>query len=381
MVIAPSEARAGRTQPCGVRPTTMRALSLLATGAVAVAALTGCGQGSQAAGEASRAAARASNRPAPDFTLTNQFGQRTSLDQYRGKAVLLAFVDSKCTTLCPLTTASMLDAVHELGSARKRVKLLGVDANPEAIRVADVRDYSAAHGMLYRWSFLTGTPAELARVWKSYGVAVKTVHGQVGHDAIIYVVDPQGRERSAFGTTMAYATVRTQAGAMALALGRALGLGSLPEKNPRPPPDLIPDHPARFPVEAGQGVGGEVRLGPEHPHLLVFVASWLRQTSNLRRRLAALDRYARLARRRGWPSPVAVDLASVERSPRTLPRWLARQRLSLDYPIISDRSGALADGYRVRDAPWIELTSARGRIVSHHDGWVRIRALQRAVSN
>jgi cytochrome oxidase Cu insertion factor (SCO1/SenC/PrrC family) len=40
------------------------------------------------------------NKPAPDFTLQNQFGQHVTLSQFHGKAVLLAFVDSHCTTVC-----------------------------------------------------------------------------------------------------------------------------------------------------------------------------------------------------------------------------------------------------------------------------------------
>ena len=37
--------------------------------------------------------------PAPGFTLVDQFGRRVSLRQFRGRAVILAFVDSRCTTI------------------------------------------------------------------------------------------------------------------------------------------------------------------------------------------------------------------------------------------------------------------------------------------
>ena len=50
------------------------------------------------------------SRPAPDFTLTDQFGRRVSLRSFRGQVVILAFNDSECTTVCPLTTTAMLDA-------------------------------------------------------------------------------------------------------------------------------------------------------------------------------------------------------------------------------------------------------------------------------
>ncbi|HEY2653450.1 MAG TPA: redoxin domain-containing protein, partial [Solirubrobacteraceae bacterium] len=44
------------------------------------------------------------SQPAPDFTLTDQFGRSVSLRSFRGKVVILAFNDPVCTTVCPLTT-------------------------------------------------------------------------------------------------------------------------------------------------------------------------------------------------------------------------------------------------------------------------------------
>jgi len=55
---------------------------------------------------------------APDFRLTNQFGQQISLSAFRGKVVILAFTDSQCTTGCPLTTQAMLAAKQLLGRGR-----------------------------------------------------------------------------------------------------------------------------------------------------------------------------------------------------------------------------------------------------------------------
>ena len=81
---------------------------------------------------------------APDFTLTDQFGRTASLHGYRGRVVMLAFNDSECTTVCPLTTTAMLDAKAMLGAAGRRVQLLGVDANPAATSLQDVWSYSRA---------------------------------------------------------------------------------------------------------------------------------------------------------------------------------------------------------------------------------------------
>src|SRR6201986_2098041 len=120
-------------------------------------------------------------KPAPDFRLRNQFGQPMSLSQFRGKVVMLAFEDSECTTVCPLTTQSMLQAKQLLGPAGNQVQLLGVDANPDATSVADVLAYSRAHGMVNQWDFLTGSPAQLKAVWSAYHIAVQVEQGQIDH--------------------------------------------------------------------------------------------------------------------------------------------------------------------------------------------------------
>ena len=40
---------------------------------------------------------------APDFRLIDQFGQPFTLSSLRGREVVLAFIDARCKTLCPLT--------------------------------------------------------------------------------------------------------------------------------------------------------------------------------------------------------------------------------------------------------------------------------------
>src|SRR5438270_1671295 len=60
------------------------------------------------------------SRPAPDFTLGDEFGRPVSLHSYRGRVVILAFNDSECTTVCPLTTTAMVQAKAMLGKAASR---------------------------------------------------------------------------------------------------------------------------------------------------------------------------------------------------------------------------------------------------------------------
>jgi cytochrome oxidase Cu insertion factor (SCO1/SenC/PrrC family) len=318
------------------------------------------------------------NRAAPDFRLTNQFGQPMSLSQFRGKIVVLAFVDSQCTTVCPLTTVSMLEARQLLGANGSHVQLLGIDANPAAESVGDVLAYSRVHQMVNQWDFLTGTDSQLKAVWKAYGIYVQIEHGQVDHTPALYVISQQGREEKIYLTSMAYASVGQEAQVVAAEAAT-----------------LLPGHP-RLATESSLayigGIGpaspvtlpgvpsGSVSLDPGKPHVLMFFATWLAETSGLRSRLLALNQYARAAAGGKLPGLVAVDEAVTEPSPDSAATYLKQLGAPLDYPVALDTNGRLADGYNVQDQPWFAVTSASGKIIWSHDGWVSAATLEAAAA-
>ena len=378
---------------------TQRPASLLRAAGVAVAlataaALAACGtsHGGAAAGRQSMMAAQNSaaanpdldpgtpmSAQAPGFRLTNQFGQPVSLSAFRGKVVILAFTDSECTTVCPLTTASMVAAKDLLGRAGDQVQLLGIDANPVATARSDVLAYSRSHGMVNQWDFLTGSPAQLRAVWKAYHVYVAIQKGAVDHTPALYVIDTRGRERRLYLTTMAYASI-TQAGQLLAQEASS----------------LLPHHPSLRSLRSlsfVRGIGpsmqtqvpaatsGSVSLGPGKPRLMLFFATWLSETSALRQQLTGLNAYAKTARQDKLPGLVAMDEAVTEPSPdaaKTFVAQLAKAGTPLDYPVGLDTTGKIADGYGVQDQPWFVLVSPTGKILWKHDGWLPASALEAA---
>jgi cytochrome oxidase Cu insertion factor (SCO1/SenC/PrrC family) len=311
-------------------------------------------------------------RPAPDFTLTDQFGQTISLRAFRGRPVVLAFIDSQCTTICPLTTTAMVEAKNLVGQGGSRVQLLGVDANPTAIAIRDVRAYSTAHGMLHQWHFLTGSLPELKRVWRAYGIEAQVVGGQVDHTPALFVIDSHGTLRNVYMTAMAYAGIGQQAQLIAQELSSLLPGRPRVRANPAEEVQLV--QPPTMPVSLPRVGGGTVRLGPgRSPRLLLFFATWAAETSDLSAGLQMLNRYQSLAIASGLPRLTGVDEASVEPSPSALPRFLHHLRHPLSYPVAVDQSGRVADGYEVEDQPWLVLVSRTGRFLYYRDvstaGW------------
>jgi cytochrome oxidase Cu insertion factor (SCO1/SenC/PrrC family) len=381
---------------------TFRAYRTLAAAAMVsvLAALAGCGASastSSAAGTGSAAGMQANPAssaaemnpnldvgsslgalPAPDIKLVNQFGQPLSLSQFRGKVVMLSFEDSECTTVCPLTTQSMLEAKQLLGAAGSQVQLLGVDANPIATSVADVLAYSRAHGMVNQWDFLTGPLAQLKAVWSAYHVAVQIEQGQIDHTPALFVIDQSGREQKLYLTQMAYSSVGQSAEVLADEVSSLLpshphvasqeSLASITVQGPS-------DHVALPSATSG----AKVLLGPGAPRLVMFFATWLSEVSDLKSELLDGNAYVAAARNDGLPPLIAVDETVVEPSAQAVRTYLAGLGTPLSYPVALDTTGRVADGYGVQDQPWLALVSASGKIIWSHDGWLSVPALTAAV--
>ncbi len=317
--------------------------------------------------------------PAPNFELVDQAGRETSLAQFRGKVVLIAFVDSQCTTICPLTTESMVEALRLLGPAAADVQLLGINANPLALKVSDVASYTRAHDMQGKWRFLTGPLPQLKKVWRDYHVYVAAINNDIDHQPAMVLVDAVGREHKIYMTQMSYEGVAPQSQVLAddiaeLLPGPPTAAQEVSLKYVEP---LQPSAAVSLPA-----IGDHrrtVAVGGAHAHLMIFFASWLDQDSNLPSEFKGLDQYAELAQRKHWPSPVAVDELVTESSPASAQTALTQLAAGTHTPVVEDANGRLGDGYQVEDLPWYSLSSSDGTIIWSHDGWLSPAALEQQV--
>lgn len=313
-------------------------------------------------------------KPAPNFTLTDQFGRQVSLSQFRGKAVIIAFTDSQCTTICPLTSQSLLVALRLLpASAAQNVQLLGINANPDANSVDGVRTYSIGHGLENKWRFLTGSKAQLSQVWKDYGIYVQIEQGAIDHSPAVYVIDPQGREQKVFLTSGQYGVVGGEAFALADAVAPLLPGHVTPPTQYPVERQLATTQPIVLPAMTPQGMAGKVTLGPGKAQLIFFFASWAPDIQN---ELEALNSVAQTPNN---PRVIAVDIGSTEPSQAAAQALLSGLQTPLAYPIAYDALGDVADAYQVQDVPWFSLTSSSGAILGSHDGWESTVLIQQGI--
>jgi cytochrome oxidase Cu insertion factor (SCO1/SenC/PrrC family) len=139
------------------------------------------------------------DRPAPGFTLTDQRGHTLSLASFRGRAVVLEFMDPHCVDICPIVSQEFIDAYRDLGGAASRAVFIAVNVNPYHLGTSDVAAYSAEHQLttIPSWHFFTGPLATLRAVWRAYDISVDAPsrNADVIHTSEVLFIDPGGRER------------------------------------------------------------------------------------------------------------------------------------------------------------------------------------------
>lgn len=158
--------------------------------------------------------------PAPAFTLQGPTGAPVSLGGYRGRAVVLGFVDRRAAGAAE--TASLLHTVaEEIGPGARRVAVLAVNTDPTA-SAPGLTAWAAAQGLTGSPPLLTGSAAQIRQVATAYNLGGELNGGALVHASATYLLGPGGRERFVVSTAGA-ADLPAEAHALAaaaLALGR-----------------------------------------------------------------------------------------------------------------------------------------------------------------
>lgn len=135
--------------------------------------------------------------PVPDFTLTDQTGQRVSLSRLAGKVVGVTFI----YTSCPLPDycfrlSNNFGRIQKRFGARmgKELILLSISFDP----VHDSPQVLAKYASIWKadpksWHFLTGTPDEVKAVCRRFGLNFWPDEAALTHSMHTLVIDREGR--------------------------------------------------------------------------------------------------------------------------------------------------------------------------------------------
>lgn len=123
------------------------------------------------------------NYPLPDVSLVREDGRtvllKNELDD--GRPVVLTFIFTSCTSICPLVSQTLSQLQGELGPDRDRIHMLSISIDPEHDTPARLRQYAMQFGAGPEWHHYTGTVAASAAAQRAFNVyhEDKMDHGPV----------------------------------------------------------------------------------------------------------------------------------------------------------------------------------------------------------
>jgi hypothetical protein len=139
------------------------------------------------------------------FTLHDEHGRTFTMESFRGKTMVLTFLDPVCLNDCPEIASEFAVTSNLLGGNASKVAFVAVVANPTYTSNAVVRAFNRQQHLENQsnWHFLTGPVGELERLWAYY--AIETSNGPGGsmsiHSDLTYVIDGNGKVRTIVNAT------------------------------------------------------------------------------------------------------------------------------------------------------------------------------------
>jgi protein SCO1/2 len=134
-----------------------------------------------------------------DTPLVDQDGRKVRLrtDVMAGRIVVVDFIYTTCTTICPIFTATMASLQERLGAALEgETHLVSMTVDPARDTPRRMKEYAAKHGARHSgWSFLTGNRSDVDAVNKAFGTYTANIDD---HPPMVMVGDTRTGEWTRF---------------------------------------------------------------------------------------------------------------------------------------------------------------------------------------
>jgi protein SCO1/2 len=127
----------------------------------------------------------------PAVTLLDQRGRKVAFDRALddGRPVILNFIFTSCTTICPVMTQIFVQVQAQLAGEGGKLHMVSVSIDPEYDTPARLLDYTRQHGAGAQWDFYTGTNAASIRVQQAFDAYRGD---KMNHEPLVLVRGPHG---------------------------------------------------------------------------------------------------------------------------------------------------------------------------------------------
>jgi protein SCO1 len=129
------------------------------------------------------------------FVLTGSNGQPFPSSRLNGRPAAIFFGFTHCPDVCPTTLARLVKLRRQLGKGDEAVSIVFVTVDPERDGPVEVGSYAGLFGAPVIG--LTGSPSDIERVKKQFGVFSQKVEQPGGytvdHSAAVFLMDRNGQ--------------------------------------------------------------------------------------------------------------------------------------------------------------------------------------------
>jgi len=140
--------------------------------------------------------------PVPDLALVNQDGRHIRLTDFRGKALLITFIYTRCPlpNFCPLLS-SQFSKIHDdlmkEPDVYKRTHLVTISFDPRYDTPRVLRKYGLAYldndkSGFEQWDFASTNPGDLRKLAYAFGLEYSEADNQISHTMVIALVARDG---------------------------------------------------------------------------------------------------------------------------------------------------------------------------------------------
>lgn len=128
----------------------------------------------------------------PDVKLTDTSGNKVSLREVLagGKPVMLNFIYTSCTAVCPVMSATFSEVQAKLGADRDKISMVSISIDPEQDTPAKLKAYARKFGAGPQWQMLTGSAEESLAVQRAF----ETYRGnKMNHEPVTFLRNANGK--------------------------------------------------------------------------------------------------------------------------------------------------------------------------------------------
>jgi len=106
----------------------------------------------------------------PDVVLTDRHGKKVQLANIlaQSRPVLLQFIFTSCTTICPVLSATFSQAQSDIANVSKNYEMVSISIDPEYDTPERLDVYARRYHPAANWVFLTGKRDDIFRVLKAF---------------------------------------------------------------------------------------------------------------------------------------------------------------------------------------------------------------------